>query len=523
MLAAAMSFESVLIALFAVATAVAIAARWLKIPYTVALVLAGVGLGFTHAISPPHLTKEVLYSVFLPGLLFEAAFHLEFKRFRRNIVAIAGLSLPGVVASGLLMALLLTAAVRGFGFAADFYFGHALVFGALIAATDPIAVVALFKSLGVPHRLALLVESESLINDGTAVAFYGVVLASVSGAHVSVLFGALQFLHVAGVGALVGGAIGFGIARVIRRVDDPMIEITLTTIAAYGSFVAGESVHASGVIATVTAGMICGNYALRGMSGTTRIAVESFWEYVAFGLNSLVFLLIGLEVHIEQLVGSWRLILVAYAIVTFARALLVLIIMAAVRPTKERMPWSWAAVLGWGGLRGALSMVLALSLPYDFPHRSMIETMTFGVVVLTILVQGVTMSPLLRLLRIVRPTAPRPTDAARGRALAARAVLDELMRSTPEPQPSPELLVELRREYSHVLQSAEAELEEVVAQQMPAEAEARLVRRRLILVERDALLQAHRRGLIQRQALDELLKERDLRLLELDRGTSEDD
>ena len=519
-----MSFESALIALFAIATAVAIAARWLRMPYTVALVLAGVGLGFTHAISPPHLTKAVLYSVFLPGLLFEAAFHLEFKRFRRNIAAIGGLSLPGVVASGLLMALLLTEAVRVFGFATDFSFGHALVFGALIAATDPIAVVALFKTLGVPHRLALLVESESLINDGTAVAFYGVVLASVAGAHVSILTGVLQFLHIAGVGALVGGAVGFGIARIIRRVDDPMIEITLTTIAAYGSFVAAESLHASGVIATVASGMICGNYAMRaGMSGTTRVALESFWEYVAFALNSLVFLLIGLEVHIEQLVGSWRLILVAYAIVTVARALLVLVIAAIVRPTRERLPWSWAAVLGWGGLRGALSMVLALSLPDDFPHRSMIVTMTFGVVVLSILVQGITMSPLLRLLQIVRPVAPRTGDAARGSALAARAAIEALALSHPDDSEPDPLVATLRREYGEALQRAETERDEAIASAASDEVRARRERRRLLLVERDALLQAHRRGLISRDTLETLLRQRDDRLYALESEPHEED
>ncbi|HWE30803.1 MAG TPA: cation:proton antiporter [Polyangia bacterium] len=519
-----MSFESALIALFAIATAVAIGARWLRIPYTVALVLAGLGLGFTHVLSPPHLTKAMLYSVFLPGLIFEAAFHLEVKHFRRNVTVIGALSVPGVVACGLLVALLLSAVMRLFGVATHFGFGPALVFGALIAATDPIAVVALFKTLGVPHRLALLVESESLINDGTAVAFYGVVLAAVAGDGVSVASGALQFIHVAGLGVVVGGVIGFGISRVIRRVDDPMVEITLTTIAAYGSFVAGESIHASGVIATVAAAMFCGNYAMReGMSASTRVAVETFWEYVAFGLNSLVFLLIGLQVHIGELVASWRLILLTYLIVTVARAVLVFAVAAAVLPTRERMPWSWATVLSWGGLRGALSMVLALSLPAEFPHAATIVTMTFGVVVLSILVQGMTMSPLLRVLGIVKPSASRGLNEARGTVVATRAVLDALALVQVDETSSQDTVTALRDEYTRTLEKAELAVSTVAAGDGGAGERARQLRRRLILVERDALLEAHRRGVIDRRALDELLHERDQKLRELERDLAEDE
>jgi CPA1 family monovalent cation:H+ antiporter len=393
--------EIALILLFSAATAVAIGARHLKIPYTVALVLAGLGLGATRVIEGIHLTKDLLFSVFLPGLVFEAAYHLKLSEFGQNARAILALAVPGVVVAIGATATLLVTTSSFAEVASGFGWSFALVFAALIAATDPIAVVALFRSLGAPRRLALLVEGESLVNDGTSIVLFGIVYAAVTGGGMSVAAGVLEFVEVVGFGFAIGAAAGFAVSHVIARVDDPMIEISLTTIAAYGSFVAAEEFHFSGVIATVTAGMLCGSIgAPRGMSPTTRIAVESFWGYLAFALNSLVFLLIGLEVRVNHLLAEWRPILLAFVAVMGGRALVVLLASALLRRTQEAIPWRWTLVLTWGGLRGALSMVLALAVDPAFPHREIIVTMTFGVVLLSIVVQGITMEPLLRALRL---------------------------------------------------------------------------------------------------------------------------
>jgi CPA1 family monovalent cation:H+ antiporter len=400
--------EIALILLFSAATGVAIAARHLKIPYTVALVVAGLGLGATRIIEGVHLTKDLLFSVFLPGLVFEAAYHLELSEFRDNALAILALAVPGVlVAIGATATLLVTSANFG-EVASGFGWSHALVFAALIAATDPIAVVALFKNLGAPRRLALLVEGESLVNDGTSIVLFGIIYTAVGGGGISVGAGLLQFALVVGCGLAIGAAAGFAASHVIEQIDDPMLEITLTTIAAYGSFVAAEEFHFSGVIATMTAGMLCGSYgAPRGMSPATRIAVESFWAYLAFAMNSLVFLLIGLEVRISHLLAEWRPILLAFAAVIGGRALVVFLASALLRRTTEAIPWRWSVVLTWGGLRGALSMVLALSLDPEFPHREIIVTMTSGVVLLSIVVQGITAEPLLRALGLTRAGGAR--------------------------------------------------------------------------------------------------------------------
>ena len=514
-----METETIFILLFVVATAVAITVQRLAVPYTVALVFTGLVLGLVHAFEAPHLTKALLFSVFLPGLLFEAAFHIEFKQFWRNRLAISSLALPGVVAAIALTAVILTPVANWLHFVQGFTWQHALVFGALISATDPIAVIAIFKNLGVPKRLAVLLEGESLLNDGTAIVFFTVSLALVAGTVVTAGGLAVDFIKIAGIGALIGTGVGLAVSQVIKQVDDPMIEITLTTIAAYGSFLAAEHFHYSGVIATVAAGMLCGNYGARvGMSPSTRIAVETFWEYVAFALNSIVFLLIGLEVHFQALLSSWQAILVAYLVVTGGRALVIFGASSLLWRTRERIPWAWSIILTWGGLRGALPMVLVLSLPEDFPHRELLVSMTFGVVILSILVHGLTMSPLLRWLGIVRGHQERAAyELTRGKLQAAHTALEEIDQMSHVHFSNPEVLASLRREYEQKVERDSAALDELhlEKQQLHAE-ELQRARRHLQSVEKDAVIDAFHHGLISQAVQEKLLADIDAQLLRLE-------
>src|SRR5664279_1357427 len=199
-----MGTETILILLFVVVTAVAITVQRLAVPYTVALVFTGLVLGLLHAFEAPHLTKALLFGIFLPGLLFDAAFHIEFKQFWRNRLAIFLLALPGVVVAIVLTALILTPVANVLHFMQGFTWKHALVFGALISATDPIAVVAIFRNLGVPKRLAVLLEGESLLNDGTAIVFFTLSFALVSGTVVTAGGLAFDFIRIVGIGALIG-------------------------------------------------------------------------------------------------------------------------------------------------------------------------------------------------------------------------------------------------------------------------------------------------------------------------------
>lgn len=514
-----MQFETAIVLLFAVATAVALVARWIKVPYTVALVVAGLALGAAHAFEPPRLTKELLYAVFLPGLLFEAAYHLELKKFVANKIAITSLAVPGVIAAIALTAALLTPAANALHFVEGFTFAHGLVFAALIAATDPIAVVALFKSLGAPKRLAVMVEGESLLNDGTAVVLFTLILGVVSGGATTPLGAVLDFVRVVGMGLLVGAGFGFAASKLIQRIDEPMIEITLTTIAAYGSFVLAEQFHFSGVIATVTAGMLCGNYgAETGMSPSTRIAVESFWEYLAFALNSVVFLLIGFSVSIETLAASWLPILVAFFAVVLARSAVVGVVTVALRRTRERYPAAWSLVLVWGGLRGGLSMVLVLGMDPAFPHRDLLLTMTYGVVVISILVQGLTMAPLLRKLGLVGAAEHRMRyEAERGLIRSSREALralDGLVARGAIAGPDAELL---RSEYGTQVEVAEARARELhLAAAEIADEERHAARRHLLQVEKQTLRADLQAGLIGSEAYEELSREVDARLFRLE-------
>jgi CPA1 family monovalent cation:H+ antiporter len=514
-----MATETILILLFIVATAVAIAVQRLAIPYTVALVFTGLVLGLLHAFAAPHLTKALLFNIFLPGLLFEAAFYIEFKQFWRNRLTIHSLALPGVVAAIGLTALILPPVANTLHFVQDFSWKHALVFGAIISATDPIAVVAIFKSLGVPKRLSVLLESESLLNDGTAIVFFTLSIALVTGKVVTARGLAVDFIQFVGVGALIGTGVGLAVSQVIKQVDDPMIEITLTTIAAYGSFLVAEHFGYSGVIATVAAGMLCGNYGARvGMSPSTRIAVETFWAYVAFALNSIVFLLIGLEVNFEALLASWQAILVAYLVVTGGRALIIFGASSLLRRTRERIPWAWSVILTWGGLRGGLPMVLVLSLSGDFPHRDLLVSMTFGVVLLSILVHGLTMSPLLRWLGIVRGHQERAVyELTRGKLQAARAALEEIDQMSHIHFTNPEVLAGLRREYEQKVERDSAALEELnlAREQLQAE-EVQWARRHLQVVEKNAVISAFHRGLLSQAVQEKLLADIDAQLLRLE-------
>jgi Na+:H+ antiporter len=517
---APMHTEIVFVALFGVAAAVALMARRLRVPYTVALVVAGLLLGHTQKLGAPHLTKELLYAIFLPGLLFEAAFHLEFSDFWRNRTVIFGLAIPGLLAAIALTASLLTPVASALHFVEGFTLIHGLVFAALIAATDPIAVVGLFKTMGVPRRLRVLVEGESLLNDGTAVVVFALITGAVDSGSFHIGVAAMDFVRVVGLGLFVGLLGGYLVSKVIQRVDDPMIEITLTTIGAYGSFLIAEEFHVSGVIATVAAGMLCGNYGARtGMSPTTRIAVESFWEYVAFAMNSIVFLLIGLEVQLDSLAASWLAVLVAWLAVMLGRAGAVSLAALALSLTRQRLPRRWGHVMTWGGLRGALSMVLVLALPAGFVHRQLLVNMTFGVVLISILIQGLSMSRLLTRWGVAGAQQDRHEyEQRKGALLAANAALSALGKMRHSRSAPPAVLEQLSSEYEtrvgeaekmmHALQGQHARLEEE---------EAEAARRHLLLVEKDELMRGRREGILSDEAYERLVTDVDARLHELEK------
>ena len=297
----------------------------------------------------------------------------------------------------------------------------------------------------------------------------------------------LEFTRIVGGGLAVGVLTGLAISQIIRHIDDPMIEITLTTARRVRVVSGRRASGFSGVIATVAAGMLCGNYAARtGMSPSTRIAAETFWEYVAFALNSIVFLLVGLHVNMRALTGAWLLILAAYAAVTLARAGVVFGVLALERwSRREPCPSSWGAVLTWGGMRGSLSMVLALALP-SIAERDLLVTVTFGVVLLSILLQGLTIKPLLLRLAVVRRhDARQKYDIKRGELRMTHAALDEIAQLERLNSAPPAVLRELSEEYQARSRDATAAVESLRLEQEDLRAEEALrARRRVLMAEK---------------------------------------
>ncbi len=497
------------------ASIIALVTKRFNLPYTVALVVGGFAidlfrLPITNILGngqpTQFLTPEIILILFLPALLFESGININVRRLRENLAPILLLAIIGV-----LVATVIT------GYALHWVLGltllPALLFGALISATDPISVVALFKDLGVSKRLSVIIESESLFNDGTSVVIFQIILAGVVSGDVNLITGIRDFCVVMLGGAALGLGLGYLFGKATERVDDPQIEITLTTILAYSSYLIAEHLHVSGVIATVSAGLMTGNFGLEvGMSARTRVALRSFWEYISFVINSLVFLLIGIEVHVSNLAESWRAILLAIGTVLLGRAVSVYLIVPTSRFMGQAIPLRWQHVLVWGGIHGSVSMALALSLHRNLPHRAEILTMTFGVVAFSIIFQGLTIKPLLRVLGI-EPAREDDYDVAKARSAAyssSRRELDFLLEDHLISQPvyeklSSELDAKVR-ETQKAIEAMQEQNENLTSD------EIRMARIRLFSAEKSSIQRSANQGLISIRMAEHLLTEADRKL-----------
>lgn len=377
--------------LLLVACLIAILSRKLGMPYITGLVVAGIAIAFLPNAPQLPLSRALIFGVFLPPLIFEAALQLEWKDFRRELPVTLTLSLAGVAIAAAAVALGL-----------HYWMGWSLIgaalFGVLIAATDPVSVIAAFREIGAQKRLAMVVESESLLNDAVvAVAF--VVLVGIAGGESANLAATVpSFLVTAAIG-IAAGAIASGIAMVIAyNTNDSLVEIAITTVAAYGSFLVAEYFHGSGVLAALTAGLLFGNVGWhRVLSARGCTDLDNAWAYFAFLANSFVFILIGINaasqpLHARDILGLGLVVLLVLA----GRALSIYSLAALFRPTRLRLPLAYQHVLVWGGLRGALALALALAIPDSVAEREPIIAAAFIVVAFSILVQGLTMPPLIR-------------------------------------------------------------------------------------------------------------------------------
>lgn len=392
--------------LLSIAALVTFIIRRVRLPYTVALVLAGLLLSASpDFLNLDFISSQLILALLVPPLLFEATLNIKWDALKEDLAPVLLLAVGGTLIGTFIIGGIVFR-VLGIELVA------AIAFGALISATDPVAVIAFFRSLGVSRRLSLLVEGESLFNDGVAVVIFN--LSLVAGAAVSRgeatgldVGGVLgEFIQVALGGLGVGLILGYMVSHIIlKNIDDHLIE-TVTSIAlAFGSYVIAERLHLSGILAVVAAGLLVGNIGMQNTSPTTKLALESFWESMAFVVNSLVFLVIGLQIEIAQFPANAGPIIVAVIAVLLSRTLVIygLTWVNNHLYAKRTISLPYRHVMYWGGLRGAISLALALTLTgnvFGSEVSQVLRVMAFGVVAFTLLVQGTTIERLINRLKL---------------------------------------------------------------------------------------------------------------------------
>lgn len=550
--------EIILILSLLLITGVAYLERRFRFPYTVGLVLAGLLLAFASNITNTNqitindiISSELILAFFVPPLVFEGALHINWRSFRNNLafilmMAVAGVLIATFIIGGLVEVSYQIIQMTSNTFHLDLFAGFAslpliaaIAFGALISATDPVAVITFFRNLGIDKRLTILVEGESLLNDGASIIIFKIAvglgsLALREGSTISLplLTSLGEFLRVSLGGVMVGIVIGILAEIVFARTDNRLVETTITIPAAFGAYLLAEQINLSGILSVVAAGIYLGNKIPQETSPTTKIALYNFWEVLSFIVTSLIFLVIGWAIDIRQFFTLQNLLLVIGAVIAILVArLLVVYGMAFVRnkvipllskkrrlhAPEEHIPIAYQHVIFWGGLRGAISLALALSLsPNTFGAGigQQIRLMTFGVVLFTLLVQGTTIEQLIKRLGLAHKSeSQREKELNLGRyyaALAARDELDRLHRSGIVP---PSLWESIREAQQDELNHHDEEVRDMLLRHPGLEIELALQTRRLLLqAERTALGEAVRREIISESLQEELVEELDAQL-----------
>jgi CPA1 family monovalent cation:H+ antiporter len=552
--------ETVVIVGLLLITGIALLVRRLRFPYTVALVIAGLLLSVGSALLPFNLgnpseliSSELILALFVPPLVFEGALRIPWKRFQANLAPILLLAVFGVVLGTFVVGAVIVSIADGFHALMTFLsfpatsdmiripFTAAIAFGALISATDPVAVIAFFRSLGVDKRLATLVEGESLLNDGTSIVIFKLALAlggvaalnsgELTGYHFTLLSIVWEFAQVALGGLLVGLAVGKLAEIILKNTDNRHIETTVTIPIAFGAYLLAERFELSGILSVMAVGIYLGSVIPANTTPTTRIALYNFWEVLSFIVTSLIFLVIGWIIDIRQFFSLQNLVRVFAAVVAIlvARSLVVYGMSAL---TNYALPWlsrrryalinspipiAYQHAMFWGGMRGAISLALALSLAsnaFGPGVGDQLRLMTFGVALFTLLVQGTTIEGLIKRLGLAaRSERQRQTERSLGQYYATRAAQEELTRLHNSGVISSSLWRAMEDAQQAELDEHDQAVRDLLLRFPGLSSELALQARRLILnAERTALGEAVSREIISEDIQDELLDELDARI-----------
>jgi CPA1 family monovalent cation:H+ antiporter len=518
---------TVLIVLLLVATGVALVSRRLRIPYIAGLVLAG--LAITELLPDLHrirLDSSLIFNLFLPILLFEAALNTDISRLRSTIKPIALLAGPGI-----LLCAGITSVLLRLELGLDWI--PASLVGVILSITDTALVIAVFKEVSAPHRLVTLVEGESLVNDDVALVLFSLILTVYKTGSLSPLYVVQEFLFVIIGGALVGAALGYLSIRLLGQSDDPLSSILLTVAIALGAFQVGQFLHVSGVVAVVVAGLIVGNFEHSEMtSASTQVTLFSFWEYAGFGVNTFIFLLIGLEINLSTLWYTLPAVFLAFIAYQVGRAITVYPLLALVRFFDRPIPMRWRHVLFVGNIKGSLSTALALSLPLGLPGREKLIAIVLGIVLVSLVGQGLSLPWVVRRLKVAhRSESYHQIEELQAQLMTAKAAqdeLDSLLKSGVLPKAVYE---EMRAAYQVRVAASERTLRDIYNQRPERSPESKgeslsdalgdrtkldAIRRQLLLAEKGALTDALRRRILSEEVVQERLKTLNEKLLKLE-------
>jgi len=516
--------ELLLLGLMVAVAGLSVLARWVRVPYPIVLVLGGLVLGFVPGVPAVELPPELVLVVFLPPLLYWAAFFSSPRDLQADLRAISLLAVGLVLATMGAVAATAHALVDGLPWAA------AMALGAIVAPTDALAATAIARRLGVPRRLVTLLEGESLVNDATALVAYRIAVAAAVGGSFVVWQAGLRFVLGAAGGVAVGLLVGWLIAELRRRLDDPPVEIVLTLVTGYAAYLPAERLGASGVLAAVTAGLYIGWRAPELASATTRLLGFSFWEVLVYLLNAVLFILVGLQLHpilsgvtghsAAALLGQAALVTVVVVTVRVAWEFTVPYLIRALdrrpRQVTRRLGPRERLVLGWSGMRGAVSLAAALALPLEtdagqaFPQRELIVFLTFGVIFATLVVQGLTLPALIRRLG-VRDDDGEVREELHARLAATKAALVRLDELAEEQWARSDTVERLRGAYDYRRRrlKARAGIYEDDGYEDRSLAYQRLVRE-LLEAQRRAIIRLRNQGEISNDVMHRIERELDL-------------
>lgn len=499
-------------------------ARWLELPPAIALLVGGLGLSFVPGFRHVELPPEAIFTLFLPPLLFYAAYLTSWRDFRRNARPIGLLAIGLVVATTLLVGFVAHLVIPGLSLAAAF------ALGAIVSPTDAIAATSITERIGVPRRIITVLEGESLVNDASGIVAYRLAVAAVVTGAFSLLDAGWQFVWSSAGGVAVGLAVGGLLMFFDKRIDDAPVENTISIITPFAAYILAEKfLHVSGVLAVVTAGLYFRHHIPRVASSQTRLQGTSFWQMLEFLFNSALFLLVGLQLRrvVAGLGGLSLRAALGYAIVISLAVILTRIVWVypatyvprwLSRKLRERdpaPPWQTVFVIAWTGMRGAISLAAALSLPLttatgaDFPQRNLIVFLSFAVILATLVVQGLSLPPIIRWLKL-RDDGATAREEAAARVEVLQAALHRIKELADEHEAAPKLLERAKQEYRHRFESAEVAAAESEHACREFFRDERLLRLEIVKAERAAIVRLRESGALHDGAVRHIERDLDL-------------